>query len=107
VVTQDTQRHANNGEQQFAMDFLKTSGHTHFEEKSKSVSDQHQTTDATASAVWFCRSFHQYLESKQLLAEPLLVHEINAIWHTCLPYPKAKRRRQKCQILQPAEMDEE
>ena len=62
----------NTGEQQFAMDFLKKSGHTHFEKKSKSVSDQHQTTDATASAVWFCRSFHQYLESKQLLAEPLV-----------------------------------
>ena len=66
----------NNGEQQFAMNFLKTSGHTHFEEKSKSVSDQHQTTDATASAVWFCRSFHQYLESKQLLAGPLLWHKL-------------------------------
>jgi len=53
------------------MDFLKTSGHTHFEKKSKSVSDQHQTTDASASAVWFNRSIDQYLESKQLLAGPL------------------------------------
>ena len=61
------------GEQPFAVNFLKTSGHTHFEEKSKSVSDQHQTTEASASAVWFCSSFHQYQESKQLLAGPLWV----------------------------------
>ena len=61
----------NIGEQPFAMNFLKTSGHTHFEEKSKSVSDQHQTTEASASAVWFCSSFHQYQESKQLLAGTL------------------------------------
>ena len=61
----------NNGELQFAMNFLRTSGHTHFEEKSKSVFDQHQTTDAIASAVWFVRSFHPGLESKQQLAGPL------------------------------------